>query len=1151
MKKSLAKLKKKVVSFIGAMAIVFVSIAIALSFASRNNQKIALENAEKTHAYAEENYTSYADDLIAEIAGKNISAFETSYSLKNDYMIFAENQTNSKLCWAYSGLKVLETTLMVQTQEYYNFSEMAVAYFAYLDHLNTTIDSFGSFRKLDETIKDMGIVNESDFSNDNYGKINEVNHSKFSNVLEYADKNLPQSLAPIYLSRNANFKASGNEENIIKYYIKNIGGLNIALPAGSMFRNDQNTGKWVFEYNVTSEYEGENLNENHAVCLIGWNSMGFIGLNSWGVNLSSSYEEIIIPYSVMNRYYNNDILFNGAVNEDWLCGYNYIGGEKVTNTSSSADEFTTTILKRNTSPLKNVFLLTEKISMSFKIENITNFETVYLNIYKAGEDVTSYFDVSYDDETHSVKVEFTPQVSNFSSQATFFAGGSFALHFYEDVNLIASKSFTIYTGIEVSYVTFENAIINSTETVQYSLMNTISSDKSTDTKYIYYQNAYVLNMYLTDLGKLSKVSDTLDVSELVIVNSFSVYNEETGEFESQANNYLVCEGNMSSTGNCYRFRLRNLTNSFAGKLVKFTVYVRSPYYYDTCVKQFNFMFYVSGTQGATTLNKSFNVHYNLDGGKNNAFNVNIYPQYISDSMTDFVLQSPTKQGYTFEGWYLDSAYETEITKLDATLSGDIFLYAKWIYNNTTYFVSSLNVDAIYNYDKTQKNITGENLLTNASITFGESIKFKASFEMKDAIKTETFTFKYYFYVNSENITEVSLINSSDMGSVQSNYYIDFGGLEDEIFAYPNLKAGKYQIELTSVAVIRHKFSITQTNVFNLTVNKKEVSVNYNANESIFTYDSNPHMPVASFSGYYTEDLADFASLTFAGDAKTNAGDYAYHVNDITNSNYELNQEDKAREYWLYINQKPLVLNFTDVSVYYNGKRQKPKCEVVGLINNERTEVNLDSDGYIDAGTYRFIAKTISNENYSITENQPVDFEIKKAPLTVKFVDVEERAQSSLVYRTQITYKVIGTLYDSVESLGISCTSKGLTATEAGEYYITGSYDSKNSNYDISFVQGSYVLTGYYYVYYTLPSGEVVKELVNYGETPLGVTEDMVKLSPFQKLEFSTELVETGDDIYVVVSVKDYSWYVIIGGLILGFVAVYFAITHKSRRNKVR
>ena len=47
-------------------------------------------------------------------------------------------------------------------------------------------------------------------------------------------------------------------------------------------------------------------------------------------------------------------------------------------------------------------MTTEQITMSYKVHNVTNFETVYLNIYKAGEDVTSYFTISYDDANKNI-----------------------------------------------------------------------------------------------------------------------------------------------------------------------------------------------------------------------------------------------------------------------------------------------------------------------------------------------------------------------------------------------------------------------------------------------------------------------------------------------------------------------------------------------------------------------------------------------------------------------------------------------------------------------------------------------------------------------------------------------------------------------------
>lgn len=1144
--------KNKILSLVGAVVMLFAGLASIFSFASTNENINNLNENSAYAAYNEEDYKIYANSLIEEIKQKNTAQFNYNYSLKNDYPILAENQTESKLCWAYSGLKVLETTLMLKTGEYYNFSEMAVAYFAYLNKSNSTIDSFGSFKKLDETIRTVGLVNESEFSNDNYKKISETNHNDFSSVLNFADKNLPKTVVPIYLSRNANFKASNNEENIIKYYIENIGGLNIALPKGSMFRQDQSTAEWVFEYNVTSQNEGKNLNENHAVCLIGWNETGFIGLNSWGVNVSESYEEVVIPYSVMNKYYRGEILFDGSKNEDWLCGYNYIGGGDVEIESTSADSFSVEILKKSNDYLKNVFYLTEAINMSFKIKNVTNFETVYLNIFKAGEDVTSYFTISYDDVNSTINISFTPKVSQFIPQSDLFAGGNYSLYFYEDIELIVSKNITIYTGSEISYIEFKNSTLDSKDPVYYSAMNTIASADGSETQYIYYANSYTINMYLTDLGRLSRMTGEPSASQLARINGFMVYDEDEGEFVAETNNnYLTWDGSSSSTGNCYSFKLRNLAASYAGKLIKFVVNIRSPYAPDVCFKSFEFMFFVSGTEGVTASNNAYKINYVLDGGKNDTQNVDIYPQYVKDSMTDFVLKTPTKTNYVFEGWYLDSTFTTEIEKIDANLSGNISLFAKWRYSDTVYYLTSLEVDKIYEYSKAEKNLNGLNLEGSANLIYGQSIKLKSTFEIQNELKAESFTFKYYFNINGNRVKEVNLIGSSDMGSVNSVYYGEFGGLNDEYLGFPNLEVGTYNIELVASVVIRHKFSINKSQSFTIVVSPKEVNVVYDANGSIFTYDANEHKPMASFSGYYAEDSSDFARLSFIEDGRIDAGEYSYSIQDITNKNYVLNSQDKNHKYWLYINKKPLSLNWIVKEVYYNGIAQEPKCEIIGLVGNDKVYINFDRTGFTNAGEYHLVVKTITNSNYSIVANQTVDFKIKQAPITVRFDDVEERARSSPAYRTKITYTVEGKLYDPIDSLGIDCYSLGLTETESGEYEITGSYNKELSNYDINFIPGNYVLTGYYYVYYTLPNGDVVKELVNYGETPKGVTEDMVKLKKFQKLILSTELVETGDDIYVVISIEDYSWYVIIGGVIVGFIIMYWFATRKSRRNKVR
>lgn len=70
---------------------------------------------------------------------------------------------------------------------------------------------------------------------------------------------------------------------------------------------------------------------------------------------------------------------------------------------------------------------------------------------------------------------------------------------------------------------------------------------------------------------------------------------------------------------------------------------------------------------------SYKITYNLDGGINNAANTATYVYGLG-----LVLGDPTKAGYTFNGWFDNSAFSgLKITEISATASGDKILFAKW------------------------------------------------------------------------------------------------------------------------------------------------------------------------------------------------------------------------------------------------------------------------------------------------------------------------------------------------------------------------------------------------------------------------------------------------------------------------------------------
>lgn len=80
----------------------------------------------------------------------------------------------------------------------------------------------------------------------------------------------------------------------------------------------------------------------------------------------------------------------------------------------------------------------------------------------------------------------------------------------------------------------------------------------------------------------------------------------------------------------------------------------------------DFTLYAKWTQG------KYKITYELYGGENHPDNPETYS--IEDEIE---LQAPTKDGYTFGGWYKDETFKSRISVIKKGSSGDITIYAKW------------------------------------------------------------------------------------------------------------------------------------------------------------------------------------------------------------------------------------------------------------------------------------------------------------------------------------------------------------------------------------------------------------------------------------------------------------------------------------------
>lgn len=94
-----------------------------------------------------------------------------------------------------------------------------------------------------------------------------------------------------------------------------------------------------------------------------------------------------------------------------------------------------------------------------------------------------------------------------------------------------------------------------------------------------------------------------------------------------------------------------------------------------------------------------------------------------------------------------------------------------------------------------------------------------------------------------------------------------------------------------------------------------------------------------------------------------------------------------------IDKKPISVKPTEKEFFYNGKWQKPDAIVdedgpeSGDVVNAKTET---SSATIKAGKYEATIK-LDNDEYCVSDNEKVSFEIKKAPLTVKIKEVAVKA----------------------------------------------------------------------------------------------------------------------------------------------------------------
>ena len=140
----------------------------------------------------------------------------------------------------------------------------------------------------------------------------------------------------------------------------------------------------------------------------------------------------------------------------------------------------------------------------------------------------------------------------------------------------------------------------------------------------------------------------------------------------------VLGGGTNAAGNPATYNIESATITFADPTR--TGYTFGGWYTEAAFTN-SITEIASGSTGGITIYAkwtpiTYNISYVLDGGTNSANNPGTY----NIESATITLEEATKTGYTFNEWYSDSGFTTQVTEITSGSVGNITLYAKFTIN---------------------------------------------------------------------------------------------------------------------------------------------------------------------------------------------------------------------------------------------------------------------------------------------------------------------------------------------------------------------------------------------------------------------------------------------------------------------------------------
>ena len=1004
---------------------------------------------------------------------QNLTYYQSNYyNVREHYFLRAEYQDGFGTCWDFAGLKAIENFILVNFEEYYNFSETWIALSKKKSDSSYAYGDGGNCSDVNTQIRNKGVMLDCDMPYEVSYSIGTSSYSTYDMYYsQYATKNLITNFSFAFIniaSYTYGSSADINAINYIKNYIWEYGAFCSAVDYDNVKTNTISGS-----YRNTPYIDIDNNVSNHAILIVGYDDnyvCNYNGQNVTGAWIAQnshgqSNQIFYIPYK--DLVWRSNINFISRITyNNYRFDFSKSSQENLQNYKQNNDTIYLHNSNTNYTAIgsieipKNVFRYSSSLTnqVVYKSSNLS-FSNATVKIYKSKGNVTSLFNITKGSDTLTIKSK----------------SGGLAYGTYKILITINGtqylKNFVIFSGIDISYMLawcqdivpseyiFLGFLIDETGKQNFTAYN--------DYVRFYFDNYSIVKSYKINNGSYSNISNYATSSRY-------------------ATGYL--DINFSNTG-----------SSVSTKKITFKT---------TSDDTFELNFQVYPTNNSNIQIPTF-VNFMTNDGTLNA--TDYYISSADDSITTnslLVLPKPTKNGFAFAGWYCDNSFTVELPKSNGNWylannnymlragtnyqtklydNRSIFLFAKYTaqyeFNEQNFtFTSSKNSDSfVYNgspqvlsWIRVTKKSNNYVLIegTDYTVTYSNNInagtakailqgqeeypgEYEITFQIQKASNSVSVSLQNWTYGEMANTPVATCTYGTALIYYSSSYN---GQYNSEV----PTNAGTYYVKAIVAGTDNYFESqdIKQFEIYKKTLDMSGISLK----SKTFIYDGQPKS--LAIEGNLPAEI----SIIYENNNKTAVGEYIVKAIFVVSSNYN---DISPMMAILKIERQEITISVSIDNWTYGETPSEPvvECNVTNyeVAYSSSYAGSYNSEAPANAGTY-YVKAFVRTTQYYIGKESIQQFEIYKRTFDTSTITFSSQA---FTYDGQPkSLYITGTLPDE-----ITVEYENNNKSEAGEYVVTARFTVSNNYNEISPMQATLKIVK------NGVSIEVSIENWTYGETP--------------------------------------------------------------------